>query len=774
MSEFEEAVETKAIDPMEDITAAVDEGISFSGDEDDGDGDDYIKKQKKRRKRRIIIGAACLALLVGIAGCSIISHAIKSRSSDADMYMDAAVERRTISNIITGSSYIEPNDSYKVISMHSGDITADYISEGATVKKGDKLYQFDDEDARNQLTSARNNLTKAQQQYADAVKTKAQTVSSNNTQTRSARNAVERALNTLNDARDSLEDRYVVSDIYGKVSAVYVNEGDNVQNGMQLADVYDDSIMKLRLPFNEFDAANVYEGAAAEVSIAGSNETVWGSVTEVASSSTAAQAHTIVVYATIEIANPGALTTSDVGSAVVNDVACADTAYFEYADTRTITASASGTLQSFTIDVGDAVYEGQRIGYIDSDQLETAYDNARLSYDDALLSLERQVLNNDTYSQDSNIKNAQLSLEDARTQLKNAQKNVDDYLIEAPIDGTVVTKNAKAGDTLDSTNGAEPLCVIYDLSCVKFSIDVDETEIALVKVGQKATITADAVDGEFEGTVIKVPVDGVNQNGVTTYTIDIQIDNYGDLLPGMNIDAEIVVEEAQNVLAIPVNSVNRGNIVFVKDNGTRRANDVTDILSGEEDKMPKKDMSEREKDGKEPQNSTAPNGGSEGNAPQNSSTPNGGNAPQGGETAPNGGNGSAPNGETAPQSGGTAPNGGRPSQGNAINDLMANLPRNIEVPDGYRAIVVETGINDADYIEIKSGLNADDMVRTLNTQRSSADMSFGPEDMMRMRNMQGGMGGNMGGGMPGGNMGGGNRGGMGGNNGSAPGGGGMR
>ncbi len=36
----------------------------------------------------------------------------------------------------------------------------------------------------------------------------------------------------------------------------------------------------------------------------------------------------------------------------------------------------------------------------------------------------------------------------------------------------------------------------------------------------------------------------------------------------MNVDAEIVVEEADNAIAVPVNSVNRGNIVFVKDDGT--------------------------------------------------------------------------------------------------------------------------------------------------------------------------------------------------------------
>ena len=710
MSEFEETIDTEEIpeiiDATEEIPEIIDtaEEMSFSGDEDDIDdvgGDEYIVKRKKRRRRRIIIGGAVLALIILFAGCSIIKHAINSGSADKDMYTDVAVERRTISNTITGSSSIEPNDSYNVISMHSGDIKADYINEGATVKKGDKLYQFDDEDARNQLTSARNSLIRAQQQYADAVKSRSQTIAANNAQTKSARNSVERALNSLNDAQDALDDRYVTSDIYGKVSAVYVKNGNNVQNGMQIADVYDDSYMKIRLPFNEFDAGNVYAGAGAEVSIAGTGETVWGTVTEVSSSATASKAHTMVVYATIELANPGALTTSDVGSAVVNGVACADTANFEYVDAVTITASASGTLRDFDLGIGDSVYEGETIAYIESNQLESAYDNARLSYDDAILALERQVLNNDTYAQDSNIKNAQLSLEDARLQVRNAQKTVDDFLVEAPIDGTVVTKNAKAGDTLDmSNNNAEPLCVIYDLSCVKFSLDVDETEIALVKVGQKATITADAVDGEFVGTVIKVPVDGVNTNGVTTYTIDVQIDEYGDLLPGMNIDAEIVVEEAENVLTVPMNSVNRGNIVFVKDDGKLHTNDVTDMLKDEGDDNAK---GKGAGDGKKPDSKSA----------------------------------------SAPQGGG--------------NDLTANLPRNIEVPEGYRAIVIEAGINDADYIEIKSGLSDGDMVRTLNTQMST-DMAFNPEDMMKMRNMQGGgMQGGMGG--PGGNMGG-NRGGM--------------
>ena len=65
------------------------------------------------------------------------------------MYTDSLVERRTITNTITGSSSIEPNDSYKVTTIKSGDITSDTFKEGDVVKKGDKLYQFEDSDAQN-------------------------------------------------------------------------------------------------------------------------------------------------------------------------------------------------------------------------------------------------------------------------------------------------------------------------------------------------------------------------------------------------------------------------------------------------------------------------------------------------------------------------------------------------------------------------------------------------------------------------------------------------
>ena len=639
------------------------------------------------------------------------------------MYTDSPVERRTITNTITGSSSIKPNDSYNVTTIKSGDITSDTFKEGDVVKKGDKLYQFEDSDAQNSLSTAKNALAKAQQAYVDAVKQKAQTVSSNNIGTKSAQNAVTKALNSLNDTKNN---QYIQSNSAGKVKELSVKEGDHINAGAAVATLYDDSYMKLRIPFNEVDAESIQTGAAATVSVIGSGDTIYGTVKEKSSSAVSTDAHAKVVYVTVEVTNPGALTTNDYGSAEINGVACANTAQFEYVSEGTITSTASGTLENLNIAVGDSVYSGQKVGYVKYDNQNSTMSNAQLSYNDAVLALEKQVLQNDTFSQDSSIKNAQLALDDAELGIEKAQDAVDDYVVEAPIEGTVVKKNSKAGDTIDSSNATDPLCVIYDLSSVKFSIDVDETEIALVKTGQKATVTADAVEGEFEGVVTKVPVDGVNENGVTTYTIEIQIENYGDLLPGMNVDAEIVVEEADNVIAVPVNSVNRGNIVFVKDDGTTHENDVTDIIKGNKDKSGKTDDKKKadDKDDK----------------PQSSGMP-------------------VVSGDT--------PNGDKSDE---ISVTKESVPTNIDVPDGYRAIQVETGINDTDYIEIKSGLTEKDRVRTLDTESSSANASFGVQNAQEMYVVpNGNMGGMPGGGMSGGGMSGGGMSGGGG----MPGGGGM-
>jgi HlyD family secretion protein len=109
------------------------------------------------------------------------------------------------------------------------------------------------------------------------------------------------------------------------------------------------------------------------------------------------------------------------------------------------------------------------------------------------------------------------------------------------------------------------MCVIADMSVMKFTIDVDELDITSLKEGQEVKISADALSGrQFTGYVSNIGILGTTTDGVTSYPVEIVINDSGDLWPGMNVTAEIVVNSVQNVLTVPVSAVNRGNTVLVK------------------------------------------------------------------------------------------------------------------------------------------------------------------------------------------------------------------
>ena len=170
---------------------------------------------------------------------------------------------------------------------------------------------------------------------------------------------------------------------------------------------------------------------------------------------------------------------------------------------------------------------------------------------------------------------AAISLENAKLSLKTAQDNLDNYTITSPIDGTVIEKNYKAGDNIDpstatSTGASAFMAVIYDMSRLTFDMNIDELDIVKVAVGQKVTITADALDGQiFTGVVDKVNINGTTSNGKTTYPVTVLVDGDGaalanqGLYPGMNVSANIIVEEIGEALSIPVDALSRDGTVLV-------------------------------------------------------------------------------------------------------------------------------------------------------------------------------------------------------------------
>ena len=114
------------------------------------------------------------------------------------------------------------------------------------------------------------------------------------------------------------------------------------------------------------------------------------------------------------------------------------------------------------------------------------------------------------------------------------------------------------------SNSSNALCAIYDLSYLQMTLNIDELDIDNVAVGQVVNITSDAKEGQtFTGVVTRVSVVGTTSGGTTTYPVTVRIDDTEGLRPGMNVDAEIVLSSADDVLAVPSLAVNRGNTVLI-------------------------------------------------------------------------------------------------------------------------------------------------------------------------------------------------------------------
>jgi HlyD family secretion protein len=171
-------------------------------------------------------------------------------------------------------------------------------------------------------------------------------------------------------------------------------------------------------------------------------------------------------------------------------------------------------------------------------------------------------LSND--SLEESMRDSDLSLREAELSYAGVERQTEDYSITAPIEGSVISKTVKAGDALESGTKTV-MAVIADMSLMRFTINVDELDIAKIQKGQQANITVDALpERRFSGTVDTVGLLGTSSNGVANYPVVIVFDDATGLWPGMNATADIVVDSAEDVLMLPVAAVNRGNTVLVK------------------------------------------------------------------------------------------------------------------------------------------------------------------------------------------------------------------
>ena len=194
------------------------------------------------------------------------------------------------------------------------------------------------------------------------------------------------------------------------------------------------------------------------------------------------------------------------------------------------------------------LYQTGVIAREEADRYEREYKVARARYD---AELQRQALvDDDAREEDRSKAEAEVAL--ARAQLDEVRARYEKTFIRAPMDSIVLRKHHRAGESVtNSSNSPDPIVTLGNREVLRVRVDVDETDVSKIRVGQRAYVTADAFgDRKFWGRIVRLGGELGRKNIRTdepTERVDtkiletlVQLDDGHELPVGLRVDAFIV------------------------------------------------------------------------------------------------------------------------------------------------------------------------------------------------------------------------------------------
>jgi HlyD family secretion protein len=298
-----------------------------------------------------------------------------------------------------------------------------------------------------------------------------------------------------------------------------------------------------------------------------------------------------------------------------------------------ISADTSGRVVDLAVNEGDRIKKGQFLLQIDPKSLRTRVDSGTASLQAAEASLDQQrqsvetakvqleqikknlARQRDLWNQqlttrealekaENDVKSAESSLQEREKQvgsqaarisqekagLESARYDLSKVRIESPIDGIVTRRNIQEGETAvigTMNNAGTVLLTLADMSVIQAEVEVDETNIPNVSLGQIAKITIDALpDRSFKGHVSEIGNSPIQATGAsagtrqaTNFKVVVVVDEQiPDVRPGFTCTADITTATRASVTAVPIPAVavreliynEKGDIVRPERKGPRR------------------------------------------------------------------------------------------------------------------------------------------------------------------------------------------------------------
>jgi HlyD family secretion protein len=230
------------------------------------------------------------------------------------------------------------------------------------------------------------------------------------------------------------------------------------------------------------------------------------------------------------------------------------------------------------------------------DQARTSVETAKVNLDLARQNLKRQqdlwkdglttketleraqndvaVRESDLKSRQQEILTSEQRIRQEEASLSTTKYNMNQVIITAPMDGLVTRRSIEEGETAvlgTMNNAGSVLLTIADMSLLEAEVEVDETEVPTVQLGQMAKVTIDAVPNRtFKGHVTEIgnsPIQTGTQNTgqrqATTFKVVITIDEtVPDVRPGFTCTAEITTATRQKVTSVPIQALTVRELLY--------------------------------------------------------------------------------------------------------------------------------------------------------------------------------------------------------------------
>ncbi|NCE65297.1 HlyD family efflux transporter periplasmic adaptor subunit [Pseudoflavonifractor sp. 524-17] len=493
-----------------------------------------LKKKRRKRNIRSIITAIVLLIALAVSGYFLWKNVLSDPPEDKGDVLTDFAYRGSISSMVQGSGVARAKSTETITLTASGTVQEVYVAEGDQVTQGDPLYAIYSEAAHQAVTDAEKNISSLQEEKAGLFKDRAD-LQKERADLVEERQEIEKDIDKLT----------VRAPFSGKLVQVEdLHKDNNLSANTKVAVLVNDKKLRLSLYYSYAYENDIKTGQSAQVSIPAVMGSFPGTVEAINKVSFITPEGSKCFEVVVVMDNPETLTEGMDASVALT--AADGTAIYpyqngqlKYYETREITTALDGpVVESRLLNYAD-VTEGQALVIQGDKEVQKRIKDK----EDEIAAKDEQIA-----AKDEQIAAKDEQIVDAQKKLADAQKALGDFNAVASISGTVMSCSLVAGEDVESGKVAVS---IADTAIMTVTIDVDERNISGIQTGM--TIDLSDWDGNiFMGIVDAVSLEPKSENGITTYSVSVRVDNPdGAMRSGQSLDYSFAANESLDCIVVP-------------------------------------------------------------------------------------------------------------------------------------------------------------------------------------------------------------------------------